>query len=441
MPFKTFSGGVHPPSFKELTSGKPVRKAPLPKKVILPLIQHTGTPCKPTVGAGDYVKRGQLIAGAEAFITSPIHSTISGTVKEISRQPHPVLGECEAIVIESDGRDVPHGSISSAKDPDSLSPEDMLAKIKRCGIVGLGGAAFPTHVKLSPPEGKPIDAVLLNGTECEPYLNCDYRLMVEKPKKVLKGLAIIMKVLGVNSAYIAIEDNKIEASSAIRTALSIKTLDARYQIQMVLLETKYPQGGEKQVIDAVLGRKVPPGKLPFEVGCVVSNVGTAYAIYEAIYENKPLYERVITLSGNSLNEPQNILARIGTPLSELVEFCGGFKDKAKKIVFGGPMMGIGQYTLDTPIIKGTSGIVFLSEKETKPPLELPCIKCARCVDVCPVSLIPTRIYQLAKNENWESISELNPTDCIECGACSYECPSKIPLLHYIKVAKEVLSKK
>jgi len=443
---KTFPGGTHPPSFKELTSDKPIISAPLPDKVILPLIQHTGTPAEAKVSVGDYVRRGQLIGDAQAFITSPVHSSISGTVKEISKSYHPAFGECVAVVIEGDGKDSADDSIISRRNADSLKRQGIIDIIKRCGIVGLGGAVFPTHVKLTPPERKKIDTILLNGAECEPYLSCDYRLILEKSNEIIRGLKLIMKALDVKTAYIAVEDNKPDAICAVRTAITeykarpteYDTRQTKYDIQVVTLETKYPQGGEKQLIKAVLGREVPPEKLPFEVGCLVSNVGTAYAICKAIYESKPLYERVVTVTGDAVKEPKNLLVRIGTPVSKLVDACGGFSKKPGKIIFGGPMMGISQYTLDVPVIKGTSGILLMSEEEAKAYSELTCIKCARCVDVCPMNLIPTKMYQLVKTERYEAAKAFNPVDCMECGACAYECPSRIPLVHYVKLAKLAL---
>lgn len=441
MIIRTFPGGVHPPSRKRPASSQPIKTAPVPASVIIPLIQHAGAPCAPKVKAGDYVKRGQVIAETEAFITSPIHASISGVVKELKAFPHPVLGECGAILIEGDGKDLSDEAISPRKDADSLKREEILDIIKRSGVVGLGGAAFPTHVKLAPPKDKTIDTVLLNGAECEPYLNCDYRLMLEKTGEILKGLAVIMKVLSVKKAFIAIEDNKPDAISAMQAALNKNEIrDTRCEIRTIALKTKYPQGGEKQLIKAVLGKEIPPGKLPFEVGCVVSNVGTAYAVYEAVYYNKPLYERVVTFSGSSIGESRNLLVRIGTRVSDLVDACGGFKEEVNKILFGGPMMGIAQYTRDVPVIKGTSGVLFLTEKEAKSGYEYPCIRCARCLDVCPMNLMPTRIFQYAKKERWEDAETLHPVDCMECGACAYECPSKIPLVHYIKLVKARLIK-
>jgi electron transport complex protein RnfC len=438
---RTFPGGVHPRTHKEHTRDKPIQKTALPRNVVIPLIQHTGAPCLPKVGVGDYVKRGQLLAENQALITSPVHASISGTVKAIGMFPHPLLGEAQAIMIEGDGNDAPDRAIAPRRDVTAVRPEEMLAIIKACGIVGLGGAAFPTHVKLMPPRGVTIDTLLVNGAECEPYLSCDHRLMMEKPAEIIKGLAIILKILNIKRAFIAIEDNKRSVIPALNNAIAKnKIRNAAFDIRITVLKTKYPQGGEKQLIKAVLDREVPPGKLPFEVGCVVSNVGTVNAIYEAVYENKPLYERVITVSGTAIGEPQNLLVRIGTPVSAVITQCGGLTTDVEKVIIGGPMTGIAHYTLEIPVIKGTSGIVVLSKKEAPLLSEFPCIKCGRCLDVCPVNLMPTRLYQLVRKERWGELEPLFPLDCIECGACGYECPSRIPLIHYIKQGKMMLAR-
>jgi electron transport complex protein RnfC len=320
-------------------------------------------------------------------------------------------------------------------DADSLSPDAAREIIKKSGIVGLGGAAFPTHVKLSPPEGKTIDSVILNGAECEPYLTCDHRLMLEKGAEIIEGLRVIVRLTGASNIYIGIESNKIGAAFALEKVLREK----KYRIQnvnIVMLKTKYPQGAEKQLIKAVLNREVPPKGLPFDVGCLVGNVGTAFAIYEALFEGKPLYERVVTVSGDCVAEPSNLSVRIGTSVGDLADICGGFKKEPGKVIFGGPLMGLAQFTLDAPVIKGTSGIVFLSKEEMDELPELNCIRCAKCVDVCPARLIPTDIARLVKKERYRDALDYNIEDCMECGACSYECPSRIPLLQWIRIGKE-----
>jgi len=338
--------------------------------------------------------------------------------------------------------------------------------IRNAGIVGLGGAAFPSHVKLNLPKGKSVDTLIVNGAECEPYLTCDHRLMIGKTDKIIKGIYLVAGCLGVKNIFLAVEKNKLSAVFAMEKAIrEISRKSSRPKeiprptgvphtairrtgrvgrnipIRVVVLKTKYPQGGEKQLVNALLKREVPPGKLPLDVGAVVQNVGTCLAVYEAVYEGKPLIERCVTLTGTCLKEPGNFVVRLGTPLRDIVEFCGGFKEPPAKIIVGGPMMGIAQYTLDIPIIKGTTGVIFLSKKEVQLPEELPCVRCARCVDICPVNLLPTEIMRMVKYSRWHRMEELHPSDCIECGACAYACLSKIPLVQYIKLAKQKELKK
>lgn len=433
---KTFRGGIHPASSKDLTVDKHIKKAPIPARVVIPLLQHTGAPCDPVVSAGDTVLTGQLIGNSDKFISSPIHSSISGKVVKIDKYPHPVLGTFNAVEIESGGRDELHQDIKLRKDVASLSISLLKDIIKDAGIVGLGGAAFPTHVKLTSPENIIIDSVILNGVECEPYLTCDHRLMLEKTSGIVEGLGIIKKITKAENVYIGVESNKMGAAFALEKALRGKMPD----VKIVILKTKFPQGAEKQLIKAVLNREVPPGKLPFNVGCVVCNVGTAFAISEAVLSGKPLYERLVTMTGLPLKEPSNLMVRIGTPTKDLVELCGGFVKEPAKVIFGGPMMGLTQYSLDAPVIKGTSGILFLSKDEVEDCIERDCVRCAKCVDVCPMNLIPTDISRLIKKERYEDTTEYNITDCMECGACSYECPSKIPLLQWIRIGKAELIK-
>jgi len=434
---KTFRGGVHPPQSKDFTVDKHIRVVPAPKKVVIPLLQHTGAPCEPLVAVGDVVKTGQLIADSDKFITSPVHASISGKVTKIDKFPHPVLGSFRSIVIEGEGVDQLDASIKKRKDISSFSNGLIRDTIKHAGIVGLGGAAFPTHIKLTPPENKPIDSIILNGIECEPYLTCDHRLMLEKTSEIVKGLKVIKKLVNAPNIYIGIESNKMGAAFALEKVFRDQRGDIR-ETKIVLLKTKYPQGAEKQLIKSILNREVPPGKLPFDVGCIVTNVGTAFAIYETIFDGKPLYERVVTMTGGLLREPANLLVRIGTSVRELIAVCGGFSEEPAKVISGGPMMGISQFTLDAPIIKGTSGILFLSKDEAKEYQEKACIRCAKCVDVCPVRLVPTDITRLVKQARYEEAAKDNIDDCIECGACVYECPSRIPLLQWIRIGKTEL---
>ncbi|MCD6218994.1 electron transport complex subunit RsxC [Candidatus Calescamantes bacterium] len=423
----TFVGGVHPKESK-LTSSLPIEELPLPEKVIIPLQQHIGAPNQPTVKKGDEVFTGTLLGKSDAFVSSPVFSSITGKVVEIGEFPHPVLGRGKAIVIEKDEEEIIDPSLKPIDNPENTKIQVLLDTIREKGIVGMGGAAFPTHVKLSPPSSKPIDTVIINGAECEPYLTCDERLMIENGEEIIKGVKIIQRILNPERTIIAIEENKPEAISSIGKLIE-------KDIEIVILKTKYPQGGEKQLIKAVLKRDVPSGGLPLDIGVVVHNVGTCFAIYEAIYRGKPLYERIITVTGE-VERPKNLRVRLGTPLSFLIEFCGGLKEKVNKIVFGGPMMGIAQISLEVPVIKGTSGVVALKKTRISP--EYPCIRCARCVDVCPVNLLPTQLARIVKFEKWELLEEYNVMDCIECGCCAYVCPSNIPIVQYIKAGKDKL---
>jgi Na+-translocating ferredoxin:NAD+ oxidoreductase subunit C len=455
---KYFPGGVRPAHNKALSKNAPIKPIGIPGQVVIPLTQHIGAPCKPLVRVGDEVKTGQVIAQSEKFISAPIHSSVSGKVKAIKKMNHPVLGCCDSIIVDSDGKDEKaYADAGSSKSIDDLSPDDIRNTVKAAGIVGMGGAAFPTHVKLNPPKEKNIDIFILNAAECEPYLTCDDRMMQEHAKEIIKGMFLLMKAIGVKSGIIAIEDNKPAAIKAMRSAIvDLKPVPqhsswgpflgdpelkrgATCNLQLVTLPTKYPQGGEKQLIKALTGREVPPLKLPFDVGCIVDNVQTAYAVYEAVYKNKPLYERVITVTGDAINNPSNLLVRIGTPVSFIIDKCGGVKGELAKLIVGGPMMGIAQYTQDIPVIKGVSGILLLSEKHVPPATEQYCIRCGKCKESCPVKLIPTEIAKASEYGRFEIATMLNAADCIECGCCSYVCPSHIPLVQLIKHAKRAIT--
>ncbi|MBN1383649.1 MAG: electron transport complex subunit RsxC [Elusimicrobia bacterium] len=432
----SFSGGIHPPETKN-TSSVRIEEIPLPKKVVIPLSQHTGAPSKPVVKAGDIVKTGQLIADVAGFISAKIHSPVSGKILSIEPCLHPSGYNVESIIIESDGKDEKVEFIPN--DPDKLFPDEMVELIKNAGIVGLGGAAFPTHVKLSPPQGKTINSVILNGCECEPYLTCDYRVMLEETKEILGGLKLIIKILNIEHGYIGIEDNKRDAIKAFNVS-SAEDPAFKEKLKIVKLKTKYPQGAEKQLIKAILKKNVPSGKLPMDVGCIVQNVQTAKVIYDAVYKGKPLYERVITVAG-SVRRPGNLRVRFGTPLAEVIDYCGGLIGNVRKVIAGGPMMGISQFSLDVPVVKGTSGVVILTEEESKYYEPSNCIKCGRCIDVCPMGLVPAFISRFAEKRSIVSVEDLknfNPLDCMECGSCAYECPAKIHLVQNIKLAKMIV---
>jgi electron transport complex protein RnfC len=434
----TFKGGISLPERKEYTVDKKIKRVSSPQEIILPLTQHAGSPNEPLVKPGDNVKMGQCVAESKSFISAPVHSPVSGRVRATGDFLNPIYGKTPAAVIENN-QNYESVPLTKRENPERLPKDELVRIIKDAGIVGMGGGAFPTHVKLSSPKEKHIDTLIVNGAECEPYLTCDHRLMVEKADEILKGACLTAKILGVNNVFLAIEDNKLSAIFIMEKALREKSKKLPQMkdvsIHPAVLKTKYPQGGEKQLIKAILGREVPPGKLPTDVGTLVQNVGTCFAVYEAIYEGKPLIERCVTFTGSPLKEPGNFLVRFGTPLKNVVEFCGGFTESPAKIIVGGPMMGIAQYSLDVPIIKGVTGIVFLSKKELEVFEESTCVRCAKCVDVCPVNLLPTEIMRMVKYSRWQYLNKFHPGDCIECGACAYACASKVPLVQYIKLAK------
>ncbi len=426
----TFERGIHPEYHKDLASGKSIVEAKLPQRIVIPLSQHIGAPAKAEVNIGDEVKRGQVLGVTTGFVSSPVHSSISGKVIAIADFPTPGGKMVPSIVIESDGKDE---AIEFTENPDymNLSADEIRNIIKDAGIVGLGGAAFPTNVKLSPPKEKKIDTVLINGAECEPYLTADHRLMVESPKEVVEGLKILMKTLGVKEGHIGIEENKQDAIDAMKSAVAGES-----NIKVHALEIKYPQGAEKMLIKAIKGKEVPTKGLPMDVGVVVQNVGTALAIYEAACYGKPLYERVVTVTGNGINEPANMMVRIGTLFSDVIEQCGGLVEGAVKVISGGPMMGFAQWTLDVPVIKGTSGILVLSEEEYVSADDYSaCIRCGSCLDVCPMGLNPSQLSILSEKGFYEETKEYNLFDCFECGSCAYVCPAKRPMVQFMRLAK------
>ncbi|WP_434655679.1 electron transport complex subunit RsxC [Thermoanaerobacterium thermosaccharolyticum] len=433
----TFFGGIHPRSYKELSNKYPIEEH-LPKsQVIIPLQQHIGAPCTPLVKVNDYVKVGQKIGEANGFVSAPVHSSVSGKVVAIEDRPSSSGKLVKSIVIESDGEFNYDDNIKPNEDINNLKPEEIRYIVREAGIVGMGGATFPTMVKLNPPSDKKIDIVILNGAECEPYLTADHRLMLEKPVDIVHGLLAIMKALGASKGYVGIEDNKQDAIKEIR-----KACKEYAGVEVAVLKTKYPQGSEKHIIKAITGREIPSGKLPADIGVVVDNVGTAFAIAEAIKFGKPLIERVVTVTGEGIMTPKNLRVKIGTPFRELIECCGGFKGIPGKVISGGPMMGIAQYSIDVPVIKGTSGILVLPEDRIALKDPKSCIKCARCVDACPINLLPLFISAYSLKNDFDKCEEYHAFDCIECGSCSYVCPSKRPLVESIRLAKrEILRKR
>ena len=412
---------------KSSTWNKPIERVPSPVRVFLPMVQHLGKACVPQVKPLDRVKVGQKIAMADAHVYSPVHSSVSGTVAEIKDVPHPVLGMSKAIIIDNDGMDE---QLNKASGPGTkeqikgLSPSQIRDIIFESGIVGMGGSGFPTHIKLNPP-GKTKD-LIINGAECEPYLTGDHRLMVEKPEEILSGIEAIAQCLGAENIHIAIEENKPDA---------IKAFKAFKGLKVSVLESQYPQGGEKQLIKSVLGKEVPGGKLPFDIGVVVHNVATVFAVYEALYLGKPLYERVVTVSGSCVMSPRNLLVRLGTPIRDVIKYCGILKEEPSKIIIGGPMMGIAQYSDDVPVIKTTTGVLLFNEEEAAVRQEAACIRCGACVRACPASLMPCLINMASLKSLWSKTKDLGAADCIECGCCNFVCPANRNITQSIKRAK------
>jgi electron transport complex protein RnfC len=425
----TFKGGVHPPYRKELAKDRKIELANIPDQLVVPLVQHIGAPCAATVDVGDAVKEGQVIGKSDAFVSAPIHAPVSGKVKRIERALHPLGQKVMSVFIEPDGENQKAYLEPLGDDIDHLDAEQMNKRVLEAGIVGLGGATFPSHVKFAPPKDKPIEILIINGCECEPYLTADYRLMLERPVDIIIGARMIGKILGVKEIIVAVEDNKPDAMKKFEES------DNGNGVRYTLTHTKYPQGGEKMLIKAVLNREVPSGGLPMDVGVVVSNVGTALAVCEAVREGKPLIDRTLTIAGNGIKNPGNYLAKIGTLISSIVEQSGGTVGTIGKLIIGGPMMGIAQSSFDVPVIKGTSGVLLLQEERYMKQGHLPCIKCSFCVQSCPTHLLPSRLSILAEAEKWELMQQFGVDDCIECGCCSYVCPSKRPIVQLIKTAK------
>lgn len=432
---KTFRGGIHPDDMKAPTANKAIVELDPSPEMVYPMTQHIGAPAKPIVEVGDYVYAGQKIAEAGGFVSACIHATVSGTVKTIEKRMHPNGLMVQSIVIEDDGLDKIYSGLKGCDDYTKLSSKEIIEIIKEAGVVGLGGATFPVHVKLSPPEDAKIDYVIVNAAECEPYLTSDYRTMLETPEQIIGGLKIIMHIFGLKDGYVGIENNK-ELAIETMTALATKTKNANIHIET--LKTKYPQGGEKQLINAITGRKVGPGKLPYQVGCIVCNVDTCRAIYQAVKNGLPVMTRVVTTGGDCIKNPGNYKVRVGTKLSSIIEQTGGFSGEPEKIIMGGPMMGMSIPNIDLPAIKSTSGLLAYSEELAYAMQENACIRCGKCVYACPMNLLPNRLDQASRIDDFEVLEKLNINDCIECGSCAYSCPSKRRQVQFIRTGKDKL---
>jgi len=425
-------GGVHPPEFKELTENLPIQVMPLPAELHLILGQHIGAPCTPTVAKKAVVGEGDLVADVSKGLGVPLHAPAAGSIRAIATAAHPIRVTTPSITLTVDRDAEPRQW--TAGQWQHLSAQELLQKVHDAGIVGIGGAGFPTHVKLKPPSDTPVDTLLLNGAECEPYITADHRSMVEKAEEIVEGAKILLKILGIKTCVIGIENNKPEAIAAMTEAVNAAG-GADGDISVVTLQVKYPQGSEKQLIQAITGRKVPAMALPSAVGVVVQNVSTSRAVYEAVALGKPLIEKVVTISGRGIGKPANLLVKIGTKVSDIVEYCGGISDKVAKVVLGGPMMGFAVSTLDIPVTKTTSAVLFLTEEEIDTTPLSSCIRCGWCLDACPMGLEPKEIGIFVEANRAEKTEQFGVFECFECGSCSYVCPAKRPLVQFVRLAK------
>ncbi len=433
----TFKRGIHPHDHKDESKDKPI-KVLMPKgDLVYPMIQHIGAPCEPLVKKGDRVLVGQKIGQSEAFVSSPIFSSVSGTVSKIDDVINPTGMKVKAVFVENDGLYEEVEGLNVPHDYMNMKNEEIIEVIKEAGIVGMGGAGFPTHIKLSPPPDKNIDRIIVNGAECEPYLTSDYRIMLEETDRIVEGLKVILKLFPKAEGIIGVETNKPDCIAKLEEIVKNEP-----RISIAPLKTKYPQGAEKQLIYSVTKREVPSGGLPADVGCIVQNIDTVVAIHRAIFRGRPLMRRIVTVSGGAIAEPQNFKVRIGTNYQELIEAAGGFVEEPAKVISGGPMMGFAMFNLDTPVVKGSSSILCLTKDEVETPEEQNCMRCGKCVNICPMGLLPLELNKYALAQNEEMFQKYHGMDCIECGACSYTCPAKRHLLQSIRTSKKnILAKR
>jgi electron transport complex protein RnfC len=428
--FRSFArGGIHPPGNKGLTSDKAIRNAPLPAVAVVPFSQHIGAPAKPLVQPGDHVEEAQMIGEPAGFISASVHSPIPGIVKEIKSIYLPSGTRTDAAVIELDGEFSRLGKPHTPRDWTKMSVEEILEVLRNHGVVGQGGATFPSHVKFSVPKGRTCEVFLVNAAECEPYLSADHRVMLENTEDIIEGIRIIRKLLSPERIIIGIEANKPDAVEALTAA------GAPEGIEVMPLKVKYPQGAEKNLIEATIGREVPSGKLPIEVGVINANVGTLISVCEAVRDDKPVIERVVTISGGAIANPGNIRVRVGSSIRDLIEECGGLTEEPEKFVSGGPMMGFTFSNLDSPVIKGTSGILALTAKEVKHFSATACLSCGRCIQACPMGLSPTTIFKNIEHERFDEATAYGLEDCVLCGSCAYVCPAHIPLVSAFKAGR------
>lgn len=441
MKIKTFRiGGIHPDENK-LSNDAVTQPAPLPKQAVFPLSQHIGAPAKPVVKKGDKVKVGTLIAEAGGFISAPIHSSVSGTVFKVDNAINASGYLQPAIIINVEGDEWEEtidrsDKLETLEEHPELTPEEIVNRIKAAGVVGMGGACFPTFVKLCPPPGAKPECVIINGVECEPYITSDYRMMMEKGDQLIEGVKILMAGAKVNKGYIGIEDNKPAAIDLLAKKLQEKGIS---NIEVVPLAKKYPQGGEKQLVDAVIGRQVPaPPAIPVNVGAIVQNAGTAVAVYEAVMKHKPLFERYTTVTGKKLAKPSNFLVRMGTSFGELIDLCGGLPDGENKVLAGGPMMGKAVNSLDVPVGKGQNSVTILTDDDAHRKEAQPCIRCAKCVSACPMGLEPFLLATGSALKKWDMLEKEMITSCIECGSCQFTCPAHRPMLDNIRLGKQTV---